>query len=593
MPYDRDMGHLLAAFAAISIGAANTGPVPPHTLAPITWSLGGNDYCTVTVEFREEYSGPVPVEYCVARCEGGKHFRHKDCDDSCDKPCRSNHSYESGWRLGLGIPLRFYKTDIDKAFEQFGSLVSPVVSIDVRLDELFDKYEAGPRSRRRVGGHRPNQNPCEWGNLKTTVTRFDVVTTTKFFRIVNVNGQDVRTEGPTAVVGVGNIAHYGEDISWSTEVQCRCELVVKEEKEEVGALMAPPPAVCVKTPTGLAPMPTSLEQQIGFTATCSSMSNCSFTAENPSSEPMEICVMPGTILESQDPKIQNEVVCSQINMILPARNLFASILGFDSSSEPVKADGIARCLNIGRKAPDSSTKFKWKAGDIFTQALANFETKQMRRGPHDQVRMWLHTDAPTLEEIQKILIPAPSGGMYVREAVNMFRETRQDPADPRFKNVLDPSHLDSVAGSPENVTAYVHTLSRLKESECVNWLKNLGNNLRELIVDEREVAKEHLSALIGGFASCGSEKVAGALFTALEKSVTSEQLKKMAAAKALDGVFFALTREDTARAEVALRIAAHGVESSAVFGCLNVNAKLPEEVRAKCKAIAAQFGPKP
>src|SRR5689334_180874 len=100
---------VLAALA-LSLGGANrqddgvpSVPLPTTKVYQLDDNPdpnGVHSYVSVRIEWVDEGEASIFAAKCDNVCKGKKHYRHQDCDLSCDQPCtQGTHSFHGSLQL--------------------------------------------------------------------------------------------------------------------------------------------------------------------------------------------------------------------------------------------------------------------------------------------------------------------------------------------------------------------------------------------------------------------------------------------------------------------------------------------------------------
>lgn len=569
--------------------------IPPPAIPEQKWSVdAGNGRLNVRVEWRDDGIKPGTSIYCEKRCRGKKHLLHSQCDDSCDSACIEIHQFKvtADFQESLRINDRKGWDGADQDFDKFGagnfgsSDVSYNVSESIKstLKGQADKYKAEFSMRHWFNGS------CGGRERTLSEHRYTAIVHYELYREVMLdNGQVMKTTGPSGSfeLGVFSVA-LDQYMDYDPYVCCRCSIVLGEEEHS----SVPIPedrqtGVCLVTPKGDVPVTDKFLQDCGFAISCDSMNECTVTAENPGSDPFELCVYPGTIFESKDPGVQDVATMAKCNLTLPTKELLASIGRTGAKSDKVSAKVRVACINMAKKEPTSKTRFV--VGSKFDGALAKIaglQSQQRIAGPWDQARTWVYTDKASYDDIAKILMPTPSKGYYARGLYQLANECGVDLGSKDYDKCFDPSLL---AGTPprEAMSRWLATeLARRNPAKLAAWLKTSGKEFAELLAEGDQDDMNHVQIVLGELAATPGDPVWKSLESLLGSGVPQSAKAKFAALGAGRILLPALRAQDANSATKALDIYESYGAKGGEFFLLNPNSALPQAVRDRALKLA-------
>lgn len=404
------------------------GPIPENK--DIKLSNRGRVFARINVEFYvEQYGQNVELwsNTCGNQCQGPPpaHKNHEECDRFCDSPCETTHKFEGMAHDGFnGWAIDRVNQPFTEAFAQaaltFRKRGMPVDETMDWLTSIRDEYVSKANNKaanekfvfepKHIG--RTPYAPCLTGKFTVTSRNervmanimrdlvFQDVVNNEYTTVYEMPmGDDVQipvTDGSSAVSGV----------TTETTVRCLCG-------SDETALLDDQPAIQLGNNWRTIPIsnPSSGFETIArnmqrgetkVTAFGDSMNACTFEI---SGNPMTQLYLPaGTLLVPNDRDAQVMMLMEDYNSSLVA-SLF-----------PAPKLVRAACTEMGKDEPSTKTKFAIAgANDGNLNRLADFTAKSRFRGPWDQARIWMYTDAATFAEIEKKINPMISKSTYLFE----------------------------------------------------------------------------------------------------------------------------------------------------------------------------------
>ncbi|MCC6686341.1 MAG: hypothetical protein IT205_05070 [Fimbriimonadaceae bacterium] len=437
---------MITALAALAI-ASSAAPFEFTPPAPgtKTYSFGDSDTTLnrVDISWKWDKTAVAKVDYfpslkCGKWCKGEKHFRHRDCDTSCDVTCRRSHRFDDApqWQLsGIandGPTLR-------SALEQFGyppgyahGLESTGYDLSGLLRILND-----PKLRATWNLSCWNDDPCTISGRTVDEYEYTVTIEVRLYRISLIGETELRTNGPTAQFAARVFLLNPDTISQSVKsVFCSCDVVLNKEHSSVPLQAIPQTAVTIKEPDGETRVATGPEvKAMGFEVVANDMNHASFTMTGTCANASEICIPAGWELDCTDGSAQDTLLVQDLRFPIPPPPqppvLMASTLAtLPISASPVKLDALTMCLEIEKKEPNPKLKYKLVPPRSQANVLnARLAADGRRTTIGTQVRTWIITDNASYDAIAKLLVPVPSPAMYIRELYNAKKVGAIDPID--------------------------------------------------------------------------------------------------------------------------------------------------------------------
>jgi len=486
-----------------SNGMPFEGPIPEDK--DIKLSNRGRVFARINVEFYiEQYGQNVELwsNTCGNQCQGPPptHKTHEECDRFCDAPCETTHKFEglahggfSGWALDqVSQPFTEAFSEAATLFKKRG------MPVDENMDWLThmrDEYISRANDKatnekfvfepKHIG--RTPYAPCLTGKFTVTSRNERVMANIMkdlvFQDVVNGEyatvyempmGEDVQipvSQGSDAISGV----------TTETTIRCLCG-------SEETALMEDQPAlqlgnnwrtIPISNPSaGFETIARNMKRgDTQISAFGESMNGCTFEI---SGDPMAQLYLPaGTLLVPNDRNAQVMMLMEDYNSSLVA-SLF-----------PAPKLVRAACTEIGKDEPSPKTKFAIaSANDGNLNRLADYTAKSRFRGPWDQARIWMYTDAATFSEIEKKLNPMVTKSTYLLELDRVLKGGIS--ADKRKKLNANIS-LDMIADFRCGISGLTRALpilwskdsKKLMESAptfAANWMKESETPGPEMVI---------------------------------------------------------------------------------------------------------------
>lgn len=577
--------------------------VPPPSIPDEIWSVdAGNGRISLRFEWRDDgiHDGnngthDGSIQHCEKYCDGKKHLLHSQCDDSCDRACFTIHKFDEPYRLYENTARERLPgwNQANQDFVKFGSgnydaaAIAHVAADSAKkaLEREKDKWTAHIDMRHWFQGSCGGITRTLKEHWYTGIVHYEL-----YREVVLDDGKIMHTKGPS---GSMQICAFSVMLDTYTDskpyVWCRCT-IVREDPEQHGYMPIPQDrqtGVCLATPIGDVPCTDKFLQDCGFAIECDSMNECTVSAENSGSDPFELCVYPGTIFQSQDPAIQDVATMAKCNLMVPAKELLASISRSVAKVDRVSAKVRVACINMSKKEPNSKTKFvvKYEPETVLAK-IANLQSKQRISGPWDQARTWVYTDKASYDDIAKVLLPTPSKGFYARGLYQLATDCEVDLGAPAYDKCFEPSLLGSTPPSPSISRWLARELHKRNPSKLASWLRTSGNAFAELVAKGDRADVEHVQNTFQTLASAPGDPVWKALETMLISGIPQGAKAKFAELGAGTVLLPALRSEDAESAAKALdAFEAYGANGGMLY-LLNPNPGLPQATRDRARKLA-------
>lgn len=196
---------------------------------------------------------------------------------------------------------------------------------------------------------------------------------------------------------------------------------------------------------------------------------------NDTDEPVTMIVPAGTVLIPTSADVQSMMVVSTTRVTVEPR----------SSGE---ARCRAVCLNIGKKEPDETVEMRSEpAKNDGFRNLAALAESQTQRGPWDQARTWVFTDAASLEQINERIFPAVTPGTYLRTLKEVAEVSGRDMLDAEMRKLLDPALMLSETATEEAQRWMVDLLGGVDPRQLADNLRRNVNQVRDQLRQANDV----------------------------------------------------------------------------------------------------------
>lgn len=580
---------LLALLLSTEIGRQDQVPATPVTELPRPYVMPLGDNAFADVKFEIKRGVQFASFECRSTCLGQKHLTHSQCDGSCDAPCEYRHQKEVRSFLS---PNTWRTPELDGALGTFGLNRQAGAGLMANLRSKMERAVGNPRQYVVPILDRHWSQPCSAVSKVVREARVTYMANITLLRnTVRPDGTTAVVTGPKCSVEVGTLIAPVDFLPSTVQVACECEIVsesyLDEDCEEFGGVFIDPDMGDGKEEQQYCN--SALQQQFGLTCTVESMTECTFTATNPTTKPVEICVYAGTRLESGDDAYQDMGTCAVARLTLEAALAGPAL----PSTKSVKVR--VACLEMGKREPSATVKFKiGRALPDGLRRLARFGEKERFKTVLDQMRTWIVTDQAALAEMQKYLIfPKPSAGQYLRAIETVSSVGGYDLAEPAFRKCLDAKLIGGAPSSAEAVQKFVELLETV-DSAGLARAAGQSANFAELWSDgAKSYGPQHAAHVARALADSESNTVRQAAVQFLMQTVPTEGRAAVATENALAGVGSWLFTPDEIWARKSLEALREYRSPASVVFLLNADESLPADLRAECLALAKELAGAP
>jgi len=141
----------------------------------------------------------------------------------------------------------------------------------------------------------------------------------------------------------------------------------------------------------------------------------------------------------------------------------------------VKLNALTACLEIDKKEPNKKLKYRLRPpSDLKRLLSARLAANASRRGLQDQVRTWIVTDNATIAQMEKVLVPAPSNAMYMRELRNARKIGAIDFGNKKAIAMYDSELLSTPGVDEETLKDFWEVKTQYDQPETLKWVRTLG-----------------------------------------------------------------------------------------------------------------------
>lgn len=558
--------------------------VQPPTLKEINWSLGGNTRLAVTFERNQVPTTFTDIHVCGTNCRGEKHILHPECDSSCDAPCTTIHQQTSIHGNVSGDVSAF--PQLQQALQKFGvPEYTGVHLMDSIFDEMCDQVGDLDKFDLQAKWDHWNEKHCALTFRDCELTQFNYLAHIQLLRDTDAgNGRIVTVQGPKVDTVMLTIwiptGKYKEEV----KVRCKCS-VVGESREDHVSLNDPSSGITIQE-DGKTRVATGQDlAKYGVVCVAENMNEAVWTAENPTNQPVEICINPGQQLVSTDPSVQDLCTTSETRLKLPA----AMMTPGQVVPAKVSAPGSVACLNMTKATPTSKNSFRiGTTSPPAIQRLAAFNAKESFRGLEGQIRIWIVTDHASLGDIQKYMIfPKPTPAMYLRALHTVATVGKVDVTSPEYRKCVEPILLTGGGAKKAQFAWLARTLAKVN-SERVDTLQ--ADAFAEWWGERGTRYADQSSAdLANALCSSPDPKLQAFGIKFLTTIVPAEKRATIANKNALNGIGLWLTANNPEQAKHALTVLETYKSPQSRLFLLNPNKELPAELKDQAKQLAASI----
>jgi hypothetical protein len=566
---------------------ASQEPTTPDQLPPspksVEVKLADNAGVRITYTFAKPHLVEAPGFMCHNDCNGEKHVAHAQCDSSCDTNCKDNHLVTAPalFQQNFGDTTKF-----DNSVKQFGLKEDRNFLHNQSLGALEELGDSHKFDHKFQWQHWCS-SPCARSFRNPQYYVFDVVATLQLYRDTpDKDGKPIRTQGPKTDVRFLSVSIPTGKYTQSKEyVYCRCAVVEEDLKQDGGDANDKNGhgGKIIIEENGKEHVCTTNEvQKYAIVCVAQDMNECTWSAENPSDHPVDVCVYPGQELICTDPDYQDLCCTSATRLHLPAKKGSGP-----ATLERVSGSGSVACTQMSKQMPSAKVGFKIGSGSSPELCrLAIFNSQESFRGPEGQIRMWIVTDKASLADIQQhMLFPKPTPAMYLRSLYAVGTVGGVDVALPEYRGCLTANLLAAVGVDAKTINWYVSQfpasvpsgLGSLGADDFADWWSEKGARYGD----------QSAADLANALCSSTNPKLRDFGVRFLSEFVPKDHRLAVAVKGGLSAVGMWLTRADAPGAAKSLDILEAYAAPTVQFFALNANPALPAELKARAAKLAS------
>ena len=347
--------------------------------------------------------------------------------------------------------------------------------------------------------------------------------------------------------------------------------------------------------------PMSLMDRINYDVSihCPDMNSCSVSARNPTPMPVDIVLYPGTQLIPSDPEFQTMMVTKPINLRVPSWGSASVTVPIDQGSEasdwqqkdPVASAGKVVCINMMKHEPTSQLQFQAVAPrSTALRLLAGTSVDERVVGPWVQTRAWIASDKAILSEVQKILNPKPTEGVYLRALYEVATRTHIDFTKEPFKRCMEPKLIAGFSAPKRATDWFVKTMAKANPKGLADWVTQNPTAFAPLFAyDAADYPRHHAADIARTFTASKSPELRKAGFAFLLNIVPESKRAELAKNGGLSGITALITSDDEASVSQALDVAEAYHDPSVLLGLENTSPKISVSLKDRAEKLAMTF----
>jgi hypothetical protein len=569
---------MIALVAAFCMSADD--PELPQLPPPRQMYLGGGLRISYSFSWGEPQRVYLLVgKACINECQGKAHFLHKTCDLSCDLKCREGtHIFRlAPYFHSFNIPY-IVEREIPQAQKSLAPYIENMLQ---RISAEVGQRKKDDEVVRRIPCWNEAPCSSASKTMEGRMIYLDM-TYQIFREVRNAEGGVSGIEsvlGPSTtsigdfIFGTGTLADSGQI------EQCLCHAVTYDDEEDTfvdpgpGGETSPPPTTGnppqtdppktdppqtdpPKTdPPRTEPPPADPPQETGCSGvrfgssegticseqmldkmqcefTLDDMNGGTCTAQNPTSMPVGLFFPAGTWFDTDQDGVQDAVLIADVVLQVPASGAISwqrdpnrswTLGSFVASNgqQPGKASAKLRvmCMEMTKKEPSPGVKYRPKRAQSPEFArIAQQIAKSPVRGPADQMKIWIYSDAATYAQIQEKLVPTPSEAQYVRALHDLFKlGVILD--DPKYAFCFETRMLAAPASEAASAW-FLEQMLRRNPRGVASWAAGAGKT-RLLALLKDDAGAKHVARVANALCAMpdtSSQKAGLALLTAVPEA---------------------------------------------------------------------------
>lgn len=505
---------------------------------------------------------------CRVECQGKKHAKHDECDTSCDKPCRKKHELKMRGTYKPLIPnMRQARKDSARLAMAAGGTPGGDDWTSASSSALRDIQRDAEKLHTITMAH--STKPC--GTVKRWFGRrkHEVEVRGQFRKVgyYMTGGQRTPIDEPagehTKVVAETWIPD-NEPLTESEGWVCHC--FKPKETPQDQPRTGKPPLMDPRTPTysglgyrrpdGTLVIPEKDKVSVKTTGDGINYVNTAIT--NNTGEDLVVSMMPGTIAVPKDDSYQIMVMMADAELLIPASS--TALLALRGPTV-MTGEGVlkarAACTEITKRQPTERTEFTLQpSNDDHLAAICQKTNKSRIRLGKEQARVWIYKDKATIDEINKVLVPGVTPGMYLDALRDVENVGSVDVATNEFKRCFEPKLLLGVTASAEATDWFVDRMAQTNPKALATFLEKSKAELATmLMLGKDKIEVQHVADLFRALFECEAESIRTVGLKLFDSLASPERKVELAALGALDTLYWSLGSKDSEELVAAAKVA--------------------------------------
>lgn len=460
---------------------------------------------------------------CSNECQGKKHKDHSQCDLSCDTKCTKLHEkFQAGEYIEDEAGKARATADSGKLARGLGFPGGPDNWSSANSNALAQLRRDAAKKVKVSMKH--TKDPCTSMLGFTGVKRTDIYVKGEFRKVGYYMSRGVKT--PIDEPAGSHEARVGtmyvpvpEPIGYTSNVACRCK-AVEEPPKDSGTVPKDKPTIG-RTPTysglgwrkpdGTVVIPD--EQMIRIRAYGDGITYIILEIQNLTNERFFAEAEPGTYAYPDSPMIQIMVIMVRQRFEVVPLGTTTLMMPLDNGEPVQKLERLrVACTEIDKKPPSESTTFTFRQNqDDVVYRLGMKTNSSMIRGPWDQARLWIYTDAAPLDVINERLVPGISQGRYVDLLYDVEKTGKVDMSAARYRKCFDQGLLAAENASPEATAWLAQKLSEMDKRKTLEYIRKSGPEWASGLSDATQTDRlRHYGAIAKGLIASPDEEIRAA-----------------------------------------------------------------------------------
>ena len=307
------------------------------------------------------------------------------------------------------------------------------------------------------------------------------------------------------------------------------------------------------------------EDQVAFDCTGIDLSQLLLEIENKCSEELQVTIPSGCEFVPENDGTQIMTCTEGLKVGLPPKSTVYAWIGaepraslFDKLIPPsVEARIKVACTQIQKSMPTSKSKFKMRPTEDprLKTVLEQPSGSSFFANTVTQGRLWIYKDGSTREQINKVLIPGMTEGMYLNALYGLDR-AGIDLSSGKYRKCLDPKLLNGATASKETTVWFYRLLEQMDPKSTEKLRKQSLDEAKRVLggvpekIDVRHVA--HMAYAMG---DSQDKETRLAALSILELNVPAEMRTEFIVEGGIDVLRSAMTFGEDADALRAVQIA--------------------------------------